>query len=124
MFYSLFWPSRRPFLVLLSLLIGTSALAQSGRPVRAEVTAVTVFRDRAQLTATASATAEAGSTEIIVSGLPTGLDPTTVQVSATTEQEGANLTLLGVEVRADYTVDVPPHAFAVLRDSARASEGA
>ena len=112
---------------LLALLPGAfaqTALAQTIHQARAEVTAVTVFRDRAQLTATARATAERGSTEIIVGGLPTGLDPSTVQVGVTSTEEGAQeLTLLGVEVRTDYTADdaVPP-GFALLRDSVRAAE--
>lgn len=110
-------------LLSILLFLGAPALAQPSHPVRAEVTAVTVFRDRAQLTATARATAEQGATEIIIGNLPTGLDPTTVQVSAATEQEGANeLTLLGVEVRADYTANVRPRPFAILQDSARAAE--
>ena len=115
-------------LSLFSLLLLTAALprtarAQPTRPARAEVTAVTVFRDRAQLTATARGVAEKGSTEFIVGGPPTGLDPATVQVSAAAEEEGANeLTLLGVEVRDDYTQEAVPRAFAVLRDSARTAE--
>lgn len=114
----------RFFLIALSLMgvARPDAFAQPTRPVRAEVTAATVFRDRAQLTATAHAIAERGSTEIIVAGLPAGLDPTTVQVSATTADSAAALTLLGVELRADYTSGGIPRAFAALEDSLRGYE--
>ncbi len=117
----------RRFYTLLLLLLGgvapRAADAQLSRVVRAEVKAVTVFRARAQLTATARATAERGTTEITVGNLPAGLDPTTVQVSATTEETAANLALLSVEVRADYTADQLPRAYATLLDSLRAAEG-
>ncbi len=118
-------PNLRLFLPILVLSLPVAvASAQPTRPTRAEVTAVTVFRDRAQITATARAVAERGATEIFIGNLPNGLDPATVQVSAATEQEGANeLTLLGVEVRTDYTYEVPPRAYAVLLDSAQAANG-
>lgn len=77
------------------------AFAQ-GPPVRAEVSAVTVFRDRAQLTASAQAIVDQGVTEVAVGNLPAGLDPATIQVSATSENAEANLTLLGVEVRQGF----------------------
>ena len=110
---------RTPFLLTVALLVSGGASAQPTRPVRAEVTAVTVFRDRAQVTATARTTVGAGSTEVIVGHLPTGLDPSTVQVGATAEGN-QTLTLLGVEMRSDYVSAAVPPAFAALRDSALA----
>jgi uncharacterized protein (TIGR02231 family) len=113
------------FCLIALLLMGVSrpdAFAQPTRPVRAEVSAVTVFRDRAQVTATARAVAERGSTEVLVGNLPAGLDPATVQVAATTDAADAALTLLGVEVRADYPAAAAPRAFATLQDSSRAYE--
>lgn len=94
--------SLRFFSLGLLLILARPAVSQSGRPVRADVSAVTVFRDRAQLTAAARATVDEGVTEVAVGNLPVGLDPATIQVAVATENAEAGLTLLGVEVRQDF----------------------
>lgn len=102
-----------------------SAAAQATRIARAEVGQATVFRDRAQLTATAHATVERGTTEVLVGNLPVNLDPATVQVRVEAEGDGASeahLTLLGVEGRTDHTTTALPRPLRALTDSLRAHE--
>jgi uncharacterized protein (TIGR02231 family) len=64
----------------------------------ARITGVTVFRDGARVTRSGPARVAAGTTAVVLDGLPGSLESSSVRVSA----RGAGLTLAGVEVRRDY----------------------
>jgi uncharacterized protein (TIGR02231 family) len=84
--------------------------------MEAPITAVTVFTDGARVQRTGTTSVAAGRQTVEVTGLPAGLDPASVRVTA----RGADLALLNVEVRRGYAADPVREQVARLRaDSER-----
>jgi uncharacterized protein (TIGR02231 family) len=67
----------------------------------APITAVTVFRDGARIVRTGRLTAEAGTCEVTIAGLPASADPASVRVAV----RGLKLALLDVEVHKRFAAD-------------------
>jgi uncharacterized protein (TIGR02231 family) len=79
--------------------------------MEAPITAVTVFTDGARVQRTGTTSVAAGRQTVEVTGLPAGLDPASVRVTA----RGAGLALLNVEVRRGYAADPVREQVARLR---------
>lgn len=85
------------FLAFLLVLIAFSASAQVLKEVNSEVKAVTVFLNRAQVSAEARTNLPMGTSEIALTNIPAALDQNSIQV-----QGQGNFTLLGVRFDYDY----------------------
>ena len=79
--------------------------------MEAPITAVTVFTDGARVQRTGTTSVAAGRQTVEVTGLPAGLDPASVRVTA----RGADLALLNVEVRRGFAADPVREQVARLR---------
>jgi uncharacterized protein (TIGR02231 family) len=108
--------TKRAFTLLLTGLIIsalTVAYGQPDKPVESEIRDITVFLARAQVTRTVKTKIEAGSTNLVIGGLASQLDPTSIQVAG----KGSFL-ILGTSHRQNFLQDVNmPKSLRVLRDS-------
>jgi len=69
--------------------------------LEAPITAVTVFRDGARVQRSGTVTMAPGRQAVVIGGLPAGVDPASVRVTA----RGPGLTLLNVEVHHGFRTD-------------------
>ncbi len=81
----------------------TDTDSQATITLDAPIMAVTVFRDGARVLRSGAVTAAAGTSRIVVSGLPTAADPASVRVAV----RGQHVALLDIEVNRRHVAD--PH---------------
>jgi uncharacterized protein (TIGR02231 family) len=86
-------------------------MAEGTKVVDAPIVAVTVFRDGARVQRSGTVSVEAGLRPVLIGGLPDGVDPASVRVSA----RGSGLALLDVEVHRRYRTDPVREETARLR---------
>lgn len=99
--------------ILTFLICAMSAFAQNGQPVNSQITDVTVFLNRAQVTRQIKTQLQSGKTELVVGGLTSMLDPQSIQVSGR-----GNFIILGTSHQQNYLTDVNmPKSLKMLRDS-------
>jgi hypothetical protein len=84
-------------LVFFLILIAFPAASQVVKEVSSEVKAVTVFLNRAQVSAEAKTNLPMGTSEIALTNIPAALDQNSIQV-----QGQGNFTLLSVRFDYDY----------------------
>ena len=104
----------RKISVLLALIMGSFlAFGQTEKLVDSKITDVTVFLNKAQVTREMKTRLDAGKMELVLSGLTSQLDPSSIQVSG-----NGNFTILGISHRQNYLTEfnVPPKLKA-LKDS-------
>jgi uncharacterized protein (TIGR02231 family) len=90
-----------------------SAYGQSDKPVESEIRDITVFLARAQVTRTVKTRLEAGRTSLVIGGLASQLDPTSIQVAGK-----GNFLIMGTSHRQNFLQDVNmPKSLRVLKDS-------
>ncbi|QHT66781.1 mucoidy inhibitor MuiA family protein [Rhodocytophaga rosea] len=75
-----------------------SLLAQNNQPISAQLKHVTVFRDKAQITSSATASLPEGVTQLQIEGLPAQIDKQSINVTAK-----GNIIILGVKHQVNYT---------------------
>ncbi|HEY5689882.1 MAG TPA: mucoidy inhibitor MuiA family protein [Cyclobacteriaceae bacterium] len=100
--------------LLVMLVFGSlTAFGQTEKVVDSKITDVTVFLNKAQVTREMTTRLEAGKMELVLSGLTSQLDPSSIQVSG-----NGNLTILGISHRQNYLTEfnVPPK-LKTLKDS-------
>jgi uncharacterized protein (TIGR02231 family) len=79
--------------------MGCSVLGQESSPVSSSISQVTVYRDRAQVTRTGTASLPIGTSVLEFSGLPAALDESSIEVSAKAD---VPLTIEGIDVRQEF----------------------
>ncbi len=108
--------------LLLFVFLSTLAQAQSADELRVQATLrqATVFLNRAQLTAQATATIDAGTTRLIIDNAPAQTDPQSIQVSGK-----GDAVIQGVQFRTNF-LDKAPRPASLLRldDSLRTTREA
>lgn len=111
---------KRYLFFILTGLSAIPALAQNEQRVQASLQQATVFLNRAQLTAQARATIDAGTTRLIIDNASAQTDPQSIQVSGKGEA-----VIQGVQFRTNFLTKAPkPAALQRLDDSLRlAREG-
>lgn len=72
---------RTTFLLVISFVFLQLAEANDQKKVKPAIKEVTVFLNRAQLSSTATASIGAGTTDIVLEGLPPSIDPQSIQIS-------------------------------------------
>jgi uncharacterized protein (TIGR02231 family) len=103
-----------------ALLVAASATAAE-IDTPSEVSSVVVYPDRARVTRSASTQVSKGSHEVLISGLPVGLDVTSLRV----EGSGTAKVVLGsLDVRRNYGSDVREGRARQLQERIRALEDA
>ncbi len=86
---------------------------QIDKPVESNITNVTVFLAKAQVTREVKTRVEAGKTNIVITGLASELDPQSIQVAGK-----GNFILLGTSHRQNYLNELNlPKSFKILKDS-------
>jgi len=75
-----------------------SLLAQNNQPLSVQLKHVTVFRDKAQITSSATASLPEGVTQLQMEGLPAQIDKQSINVTAK-----GNIIILGVKHQVNYT---------------------
>ncbi len=86
---------------------------QIDKPVESNITNVTVFLAKAQVTREVKTRVEAGKTNIVITGLTSELDPQSIQVAGK-----GNFILLGTSHRQNYLNELNlPKSFKILKDS-------
>ncbi len=100
---------------LLALLLAPCALvsALAGTPVASQITAATVYTDRAIVTRTAQTELTAGETELVFEKLPAGLVDQSLQVSG---RGTAGVTILDVNARTSFSPTTPDPRVKSLED--------
>ncbi|MCB0487220.1 MAG: DUF4139 domain-containing protein [Cyclobacteriaceae bacterium] len=96
------------------LILGwTTGFAQQEKKVDSQITDVTVFLSQAQVTREVKSRLDAGKTELIISGLTSQLDPTSVQVAGK-----GSFTILGIRHQQNYLNEFNiPDKLKLLKDS-------
>lgn len=108
--------------LLLFVFLSTLAQAQSADELRVQATLrqATVFLNRAQLTAQATATIDAGTTRLIIDNAPAQTDPQSIQVSGK-----GDAVIQGVQFRTNFLDKAPrPASLQRLDDSLRTTREA
>lgn len=91
----------------------TTGFAQQEKKVESQITDVTVFLSQAQVTREVKSRVDAGKTELVISGLTSQLDPTSVQVSGK-----GSFTILGIRHQQNYLNEFNvPDKLKLLKDS-------
>src|SRR5690606_35959151 len=72
---------RTAFLLFISFVFLQFAEANDQKKVKPAIKEVTVFLNRAQLSSYATASIAAGTTDIVLEGLPPSIDPQSIQIS-------------------------------------------
>jgi len=99
--------------ILAIWIITIQGLAQSNQNANSNITEVTVFLNRAQVTRQVRTQLNAGKTNLIVSGLASMLDPQSIQVSGK-----GNFIILGTSHQQNYLSELNmPKALRSLKDS-------
>lgn len=102
-------------LFLLSIAISASITAFAGNEVRTtdKVTSATIFINGAQLFSTAQASVESGTTDVIITNIPSNVNEQSIQVTGY-----GNFTVLSVATRKNFlTPDINRPAVKQLKDS-------
>lgn len=100
------------WLVFAMLAAGTG-FGQTEKKIESDITAVTVFLSRAQVTRQAKARVEAGKTDLVLTGLTAALDQQSLQVAGK-----GNFIILGIAHRQNYLNEFNmPRSLRVLKDS-------
>ncbi|NJN42704.1 MAG: mucoidy inhibitor MuiA family protein [Flammeovirgaceae bacterium] len=95
------------------VLMGIPAFGQLSKNIDSKISNVTVFLNRAQVTREGRVRIEAGQNHLLLKGLPSKIDPQSIQVSGK-----GNYILLGVNHRHNYLDDMTaPKPLKVLKDS-------
>lgn len=89
--------SKTTVILLLSCLFLSTAMAQKEQSAESEISGVTLFLDKAQVTRIVKQTLVPGRTDLVVTGLTPQLDPHSIQVAAK-----GNLMILGTSHRLNY----------------------
>jgi uncharacterized protein (TIGR02231 family) len=71
----------KKFFIMACILLQFQAHAQDKKSLKAEIKQVTVFLNKAQVTSSVNAQLSAGANELLVEGLPAGIDKQSIQVS-------------------------------------------
>ncbi len=102
------------FLISMISFISLSANAQSNNiKVESKLNEATVFLHGAQLSRTADISIPAGTSEIVITNLPTGIDQNSIQVKGK-----GNFMILSVNYRQDYLADASiDKEIKIMRDS-------
>lgn len=104
---------KKVFVYFLFLLPVLPVFSQSDKPVDSNITRVTVFLNRAQITRVIKTRVEAGRTNLIVTGLTSQLDQQSVQVSGK-----GSIIILGIAHKQNYLSEFNvPKKLKSLRDS-------
>ncbi|HNP96926.1 MAG TPA: DUF4139 domain-containing protein [Cyclobacteriaceae bacterium] len=91
----------------------TTGFAQQEKKAESQITDVTVFLSQAQVTREVKSRVDAGKTELVISGLTSQLDPTSVQVSGK-----GSFTILGIRHKQNYLNEFNvPDKLKLLKDS-------
>jgi uncharacterized protein (TIGR02231 family) len=99
--------------LLLLLWLPISLLGQQEKPVSSTISGVTVFLAKAQINRAISTRLDAGKTHLIVTGLTSALDQSSIQVSGK-----GNFIILGISHRQNFLSELNvPKSLQVLRDS-------
>lgn len=108
-------------LLVVSLFLVQPASAKSDSPgiktLKARITAVTVYADRAQVTRSAAETLPAGEYRLMFDHLPEGLEPGSIQVNGT-----GNAVLSDVKTNIERYVETPDQDLKALLDEKTALE--
>jgi len=90
-----------------------SAYAQQDKPVDSNISQVTVFLNRAQVTRVVKTKVEAGKTNLVLTGLTSQLDQQSIQVSGK-----GNIIILGISHNQNYLSELnKPKKLVALQDS-------
>lgn len=101
------------------LFIADMAFAQQDKSVESQITQVTVFLNKAQVTREVKTRIEGGKTNVIISGLTSQLDPNSIQVSGK-----GNFILLGISHQQNFLNElVIPKRIEALNDSIKYLQG-
>lgn len=104
---------RLPLLLLAGVLVSTAPLPGAAIPAASQLTAATVYLDRAILTRTARVDLPAGQSELIFERLPAGLIEQSLQVSG---RGSATATILDVNARTTFVAATPSMRVKALED--------
>jgi uncharacterized protein (TIGR02231 family) len=97
----------------LALVMMVSGYAQTEKTTDSKITNVTVFLNKAQVTREVKTRAEAGKTNLVITGLTSQLDPQSIQVSGK-----GNVVILGISHRQNYLSELNlPRSLKILKDS-------
>lgn len=100
-------------LLIILALGNVTAFGQTEKVVDSKITDVTVFLNKAQVTREIKTRLEAGKMELVLSGLTSQLDPSSIQVSG-----NGNFTILGISHRQNYLTEFNvPSKLKALKDS-------
>lgn len=96
---------RNSSLLIILTIVSIAAFGQTEKVVDSKITDVTVFLNKAQVTREMKTRLDAGKMELILSGLTSQLDPSSIQVSGI-----GSFTILGISHRQNYLTEfnVPP----------------
>jgi hypothetical protein len=95
----------------LALVMMVSGYAE--KTTDSKITNVTVFLNKAQVTREVKTRAEAGKTNLVITGLTSQLDPQSIQVSGK-----GNVVILGISHRQNYLSELNlPRSLKILKDS-------
>jgi uncharacterized protein (TIGR02231 family) len=101
------------------LVITASATAQPDKRIESQITKVTVFLNKAQVTREVKTRIEAGKTNLIFSGLTSQLDPNSIQVSGK-----GDYIILGISHQQNYLKEMErPGRLQVFKDSIKYLQG-
>jgi uncharacterized protein (TIGR02231 family) len=101
------------------LMVTTWAYAQPNKRIESQITKVTVFLNKAQVTREVKTRIEAGKTNLIFSGLTSQLDPNSIQVSGK-----GDFILLGISHQQNYLNELEtPGRLLALKDSIKYLQG-
>jgi len=99
--------------ITLLLLFPITLMAQQEKPVESTITDVTVFLNKAQVSRSLKTRLEPGKTNLVVTGLTAGLDPSSIQVSGK-----GNFIILGIAHRQNFLNELNlPKPLKSLKDS-------
>lgn len=82
---------------VLSLCGFNSAEAQGEKRIKGSIQHITVFRDRAQVDATAKTTVSAGTTQVVIERLASTIDPNSIQIGGK-----GDVVIMGVKFKQNY----------------------
>jgi uncharacterized protein (TIGR02231 family) len=100
-------------LIIAMLLSSTIAFSQQEKKVESRITGVTVFLNRAQITRELKSNIESGKTTLVLTGLPSVIDPQSIQVSGK-----GKFIILGISHQQNFLNELNlPRPLKVLKDS-------
>lgn len=99
--------------LITGLVVSLTSFGQATKPVDSKITEVTVFLNKAQVTREVKTKVESGKTELILSGLTSQLDPSSIQVAGK-----GSFTILGISHQQNYLSEFNvPKKLKILKDS-------